>query len=56
MPGRCSRVALTTTTYLIMTTPRIREMIAVLHDPDRRQRGSIEEVFAAYDTVLVSET
>ena len=45
----------TSTRYLIIMTPRIREMIAVLHDPDRRQGRSIEEVFAAYDTVLVSQ-
>ena len=46
----------TTTRYLIITTPRIRDMIAVLHDPDRRQGRSMEEVFAAYDTVLVSDS
>lgn len=44
--------ASTPTRYLIIMTPRIREMIAVLHDPERRQGRTIEQVFAAYDTVL----
>ena len=47
--------ASTSTRYLIIMTPRIREMIAVLHDPERRRGRSIEEVFAAYDTVLVPD-
>jgi uncharacterized cupin superfamily protein len=42
----------TPTRYLIITTPRIRELIAVLHDPERRQGRSTAEVFAAYDSVL----
>jgi mannose-6-phosphate isomerase-like protein (cupin superfamily) len=45
-----------TTRYLLIMTPRIRELIAVLHDPERRQGRSTEEVFAAYDSVLVPET
>ena len=40
------------THYLIIMTPRIREMIAVLHEPGRRQGRTIGEVFAAYDAVL----
>jgi len=45
--------ASTPTRYLIVMTPRIRELIAVLHDPERRRGRSTEEVFAAYDSVLV---
>jgi len=48
--------ASTTTRYLIITTPKIREMIAVLHDPERQQGRSMEDIFAAYDTVLVPQT
>lgn len=47
--------AATPTRYLIIMTPRIREMIAVLHDPERRQGRTTAEVFAAYDSVLVSQ-
>ena len=43
------------TRYLIIMTPRIREMIAVLHDPERRQGRTDAEVFAAYHSVLVPE-
>lgn len=46
--------AKTTTRYLIITTPRIRELIAVLHDPERRGDRSMAEVFADYDSALVS--
>jgi uncharacterized cupin superfamily protein len=45
--------ASTPTRYLIIMTPRIRELITVLHDPERRRGRTIGEVFAAYDTVLV---
>lgn len=45
----------TATRYLIIMTPRLRELIAVLHDPRRRQGRSVAEVFAAYDSVLVSD-
>jgi mannose-6-phosphate isomerase-like protein (cupin superfamily) len=44
------------TRYLIIMTPRIREMIAVLHDPERRQGRTVAEVFAAYHSSLVPET
>lgn len=47
--------ATTSTRYLIIMTPRIREMITVLHDPERRQGRTIAEVFAAYNTVLAAE-
>lgn len=47
--------AATPTRYLIIMTPRIREMIAVLHDTERRQGRTTAEVFAAYDSVLVSQ-
>ena len=43
------------TRYLLITTPRIREMIAVLHDADRRHGRSVAVVFADYDTVLAPE-
>jgi uncharacterized cupin superfamily protein len=43
------------TRYLIVMTPRIRELIAVLHDPERQQGRSVAEIFAAYDSVLVPE-
>ncbi len=46
----------TTTRYLILMTPRIRELIAVLHDPERRAGRSTEEVFTAYDSVLVPQS
>lgn len=40
------------TRYLLITTPKIRELIAVLHDPERQQGRSTAEIFAAYDTEL----
>jgi uncharacterized cupin superfamily protein len=43
------------TRYLIVMTPRIRELIAVLHDPARRRGRSTADVFAAYDSVLVAD-
>ena len=43
------------TRYLIIMTPRIRELIAVLHDPERRQDRTVAEVFAAYHSSLVPE-
>lgn len=47
--------ASTPTRYLILMTPRIREMIAVLHDPERRRGRSVAEVLDAYDTALVPD-
>ncbi|MET1007167.1 MAG: cupin domain-containing protein [Propionibacteriaceae bacterium] len=47
--------AATTTRYLIITTPKIRELVSVLHDAERRAGRSMEEVFAAYDSVLVPD-
>ena len=41
------------TRYVIVTTPRIRELIAALHDPGLRQGRTTEEVFAAYDSELL---
>ncbi len=39
--------------YLLIMTPKIRELIAVLHNPDRQQGRSMPEIFAAYDSELV---
>ena len=47
--------ATTPTRYLIAMTPRIRELIAVLHDAGRRRGRSTAEVFAAYDSELVGD-
>ena len=47
--------ATTTTRYLIVTTPKIRDMISVLHDTERRAGRTMEEVFAAYDSLLVPD-
>jgi mannose-6-phosphate isomerase-like protein (cupin superfamily) len=44
------------TRYLIIMTPRISELIAVLHDPDRRQGRTTAEIFAAYRSYLVPES
>jgi uncharacterized cupin superfamily protein len=41
------------TRYLLIMTPKIRELIAVLHDPARQQGRSMPEIFAAYDSELV---
>lgn len=41
------------TRYLLITTPKIRELIAVLHDAERWQGRTMAEVFADYDTELV---
>src|SRR5690606_2589721 len=43
----------TETRYLLIMTPKIRELIAVLHAPERQQGRSMAEIFAAYDTELV---
>lgn len=39
--------------YLLIMTPKIRELISVLHDPARQQGRSMAEIFAAYDSELV---
>lgn len=41
------------TRYLLIMTPKIRELISVLHDPARQQGRSMPEIFAAYDSELV---
>ena len=41
------------TRYLLIMTPKIRELISVLHDPARQQGRSMAEIFAAYDSELV---
>ncbi len=46
-------VARADTRYLLIMTPKIRELIAVLHDPVRHQGRSMPEIFAAYDSELV---
>lgn len=40
------------TRYLIVMTPRIRELIAVLHDAERRGGRTVAEVFEAYRSSL----
>ncbi|HEY9292595.1 MAG TPA: cupin domain-containing protein [Microlunatus sp.] len=42
-----------TTRYLIITTPKIRDLIAVLHDAQRRQGRTMAELFADYDSRLI---
>lgn len=42
------------TRYLLIMTPRIRELIAVLHDPERQQGRSMAEIFEAYDSELIN--
>lgn len=55
MTHTCWNAPSTQTRYLVVMTPRIRKLIAVLHDPGRRQGRSVAEVFRAYDSELVVE-
>lgn len=41
------------TRYLLVMTPRIRALIAALHDPDLRGDRSMEQVFADFSSTLL---
>lgn len=42
------------TRYLLITTRRIRELVASLHDPDKRRGRSTAEVFRDYNSELIA--
>lgn len=45
--------AATETRYLLVMTPRIRALIAALHDPQQRGEGSMPQVFTDFSSTLL---
>lgn len=43
----------TETRYLLIMTPRLRELIAAIHDPELRAGRSMVQLFADYNSALV---